>query len=187
MTDIIPFPDKKYNIIYADPAWTFKNYNDKKSNSNANHHYLCMTLEEIKALPVNDITDDNCILFMWCTDPLLNKQIEVINSWGFKYKTVAFYWIKENKNKTNSTYWKGTGYWTRANPEICVLATKGKPRRISGNVDKLVFAVRDAHSKKPKIVKDKIVKLCGDLPRIELFARNVGLFSDGWDYWGNEA
>ena len=176
-------PNKKYNIIYADPAWTFKNYNDEKSNTNANHHYQCMSMEEIKALPVNEIADDDSILFLWCTDPLLNKQLEVINAWGFQYKTVGFYWIKENKNKSNMRFWKGTGYWTRCNPEICVLATKGKPKRVSGNVDKLVFAERDKHSKKPSIIRDKIVELCGDLPRIELFARQR---TPGWDAFGNE-
>tara|TARA_R110002153_G_scaffold114382_4_gene257062 strand:- start:264 stop:695 length:432 start_codon:yes stop_codon:yes gene_type:complete len=142
-----------------------------------------MSMEDIKKLPVGDIADKNCVLFMWCTDPLLNKQIEVINDWGFTYKTVGFYWIKENKNKINSTYWKGTGYWTRCNPEICLLATKGKPKRVGFNVDKLVFAERDKHSKKPNIIRNKIVELCGDLSRIELFARQK---TDGWDCWGNE-
>ena len=183
---MIPFPNKKYNIIYADPPWTFKNYNNDKSTSNADHHYKCMSLKEIKELQVKNISTQNCILFLWVTDPLLYKQIEVITSWGFEYKTVAFYWIKENKNKINSSYWKGTGYWTRSNPEICLLATKGKPKRFGFNVDKLVFAQRNKHSKKPSIIKSKIVELCGNLPRIELFARNVGLFSDGWDYWGNQ-
>ena len=181
---MIPFPEnKKYNIIYADPAWTFKNYNNEKSNSNADHHYNCMSLSDIKKLPVKDLASKDCVLFMWCTDPLLNKQIEVISSWGFEYKTVGFYWIKENKNKKNSTYWKGTGYWTRCNPEICLLATKGKPRRVGFNVDKLVFAERDKHSKKPSIIRNKILELCGDMPRIELFARQK---VDGWDCWGNE-
>ncbi len=106
---MIPFPNKKYNIIYADPPWTFKNYNNDKSTSNADHHYKCMSLKVIKELPVKNISTQNCILFLWVTDPLLNKQIEVITSWGFEYKTVAFYWIKENKNKINSSYWKGTG------------------------------------------------------------------------------
>ena len=172
-----------YKIIYADPPWTFKNYNNEKSNSNADHHYSCMSMEDIKKLPVQDIADKDCILFLWCTDPLINQQIEIINAWGFTYKTVGFYWIKENKNKTNSTYWKGTGYWTRCNPEICLLATKGKPKRVGFNVDKLVFAERDKHSKKPYIIRDKIVELCGDLPRIELFARQR---TEGWDTFGDE-
>jgi len=180
---VIPFPNKKYQIIYADPPWSFKNYNNDKSNSNADHHYNCMTMEQIKLLPIQSLADKDCVLLMWCTDPLLNKQVEVINSWGFEYKTVGFYWVKENKNKDKYIYWKGTGYWTRANPEICLLATRGKPKRVGTNVDRLVIAERDVHSRKPQIIKNKIVELCGDLPRIELFARQK---TEGWDVWGNE-
>ena len=106
------FPDKKYNIIYADPPWNFKNYSNKTSNSNVNQHYQTMSMQEIKNLPVQDIADKDCILFMWCTDPLLPKQLEVVDAWGFTYKTVGFYWIKENKNQQKSLYWKGVGYWT---------------------------------------------------------------------------
>tara|TARA_R100000458_G_C8115424_1_gene136528 strand:+ start:49 stop:594 length:546 start_codon:yes stop_codon:yes gene_type:complete len=175
--------NKRYQIIYADPPWTFKNYNNEKSNHNADHHYPCMTLDQIKELPVKDIADKDCVLFLWCTDPLLNKQIEVIKAWNFEYKTVGFYWIKENKNQTNMRFWKGPGYYTRCNPEICLLATKGSPKRIGTNVDKLVLASRDVHSKKPDIIRDKIVELFGDIPRIELFARTK---CDGWDSFGNE-
>ena len=142
-----------------------------------------MTLDQIKELPVKDIADKDCVLFLWCTDPLLNKQIEVIKAWNFEYKTVGFYWIKENKNQTNMRFWKGPGYYTRCNPEICLLATKGSPKRIGTNVDKLVLASRDVHSKKPDIIRNKIVELFGDIPRIELFARTK---CDGWDCWGNE-
>lgn len=182
---MIPFPeDKKYNIIYADPAWTFKNYNNKKSNTNADHHYSCMSLEDIKKLPVGDIADKNCVLLMWCTDPLLHKQIPIVKKWGFTYKTVGFHWVKTNKNKSKNLYAVGTGYWTRANNEICILATKGKISRVKGsNVHRLVVADREGHSKKPDIIRDKIVELCGDLPRIELFARQK---VEGWDCWGNE-
>ena len=178
------FPtENKFKIIYADPPWSFKNYNNKTSNSNADHHYPCMNMEDIKKLPVKDLADKDCVLFMWCTDPLLNKQLEVIDAWGFNFKTVGFYWIKENKNQTKTRFWKGTGYWTRANPEICILATIGKPKRINFNVDKLVFATRDIHSRKPQIFRDLIVKLCGDIPRIELFARST---DKGWKAWGNQ-
>jgi N6-adenosine-specific RNA methylase IME4 len=180
---VISLPKKKYNIIYADPPWSFKNYNNAKSRTNADHFYDCMSLEDIKELPVESLADKDCVLFMWATDPLLNKQIEVIDAWGFKYKTVGFYWVKENKNKEKNRFWKGTGYWTRANPEICLLATKGKPKRVSNNVDRLVAATRGEHSKKPLMIKYKIVELCGDLPRIELFSRSHTL---GWDAWGDE-
>jgi site-specific DNA-methyltransferase (adenine-specific) len=93
---------------------------------------------------------------------------------------VAFTWIKENQS---DGYFTGMGYWTRANPEMCLLATRGKPKRISKSVKQLVVDVRREHSRKPDCVRNRIVELCGDLPRIELFARQK---VDGWDNWGNE-
>ncbi len=174
---------KKYNIIYADPPWHFQNWNNDKAQTNPIHHYPTMTMKEIEDLPVGDIADKDCILFMWCTDPLLHKQIPIVEKWGFKYKTVGFYWIKTNKNRIKNYYFKGTGLWTRANPEICILATKGKPHRVGTNVDRLVVAERREHSRKPDEVRSRIIELAGDLPRIELFARQQ---VDGWDNWGNE-
>ena len=180
---MISLPNKKYNIIYADPPWHFENWNNKTAQTNPNQHYPTMTMKDIANMKVNDIAADDCVLFMWCTDPLLHKQLPIIESWGFKYKTVAFHWVKTNKDKTKNYYFKGPGYWTRANNEICVLATKGKPKRESGNVDRLVVSERREHSRKPDIIRKNIVDLCGDLPRIELFARQEW---SGWDIWGNE-
>jgi len=107
--------------------------------------------------------------------------MDVINAWGFEYKTCAFTCVKKNKNK-DSMFW-GMGRWTRANAELCLLATKGKPKRISAAVSSVVMTPIEQHSKKPDIVKDKIIQLVGDLPRIELFARQK---TDGWDVWGDE-
>jgi len=177
------FPNKKYNIIYADPPWYFKNYNNAKAQTNPESHYKTMTMKEIAELPVNDIAAKDCVLFMWCTDPLLNKQIPIVEQWGFTYKTVGFHWVKTNKDKSKNLYFKTVGYLPRANNEICILATKGKPKRIGTNVDRLVVADRREHSRKPDCVKDRIVELCGDLPRIELFARQK---TEGWDVWGNQ-
>jgi|TARA_R100001530_G_scaffold5297_1_gene6608 N6-adenosine-specific RNA methylase IME4 len=177
----IPLPNKKYNIIYADPAWSFKVYSDKGKDRSAENHYPCMNVKDIKELPVNNIADKNCVLLMWITYPNLLEGIEVIKSWGFTYKTCGFSWVKKNK-KADSFFW-GLGYWTRANNEICLLATKGKPKRVSKSVHQIVYEPIDKHSKKPDCVRDRIVDLCGDLPRIELFARQK---TDGWDCWGNE-
>jgi N6-adenosine-specific RNA methylase IME4 len=183
----VKFPINKYDIIYADPPWIFKTYSDKGKDRSAEVHYACMTLEDIKKLPVNNIASDNCILFMWVTFPMLEKGLEVIKAWGFTYKTCAFNWIKQNKK--SDTYFWGLGYWTRSNSEICLLATKGKPHRISTSVFQIVdfpediVSHREEHSKKPDIVRDRIVELCGDLPRIELFARQK---AEGWDSWGDE-
>jgi len=140
-----------------------------------------MNIEDIYNLPINQIAADDCILFIWVTFPLLIEGIETIKKWGFKYKTCAFNWVKRNK-KTHSWFW-GLGKWTRSNSEICLLATKGKPKRISRSVHQVCDARIMEHSKKPDEIRDKIVELCGDLPRIELFARNT---YPGWDAWGNE-
>jgi N6-adenosine-specific RNA methylase IME4 len=111
----------------------------------------------------------------------LKEGFEVIDAWGFTYKTCAFNWVKKNK-KSDSWFW-GLGHWTRANSEICLLATKGKPKRISKSVHQICDARIEQHSKKPDEIRDRIVELCGDLPRIELFARQPTL---GWDVFGNE-
>ena len=175
---MIPFPEKKYNIIYADPAWS---YTGNMMNSSATDHYKTMTLQDICNLPIKKIANDNCILFMWVTLPKLNQFMEVINSWGFEYKSTAFVWVK--KNKISDSFFMGLGRWTRANPEICVLATKGKISRKSNAVRQLQIFPIEQHSKKPDKFRNLIIELCGDLPRIELFARQK---TDGWDAWGNE-
>ena len=101
--------------------------------------------------------------------------------WGFEYKTVAFVWVKQNR-KSNGLFW-GMGYWTRANAELCILATRGKPKRISPRVHQIIISHVEQHSKKPDEARDRIIALMGDLPRIELFARQA---TKGWDVWGNE-
>jgi N6-adenosine-specific RNA methylase IME4 len=170
---------KKYKIIYADPAW---NYNDKCLHSGgAEKYYRTMNDEDIKNLPVNKIADDDCILFMWTTFPKLQVALDVINAWGFQYKTNAFTWIKKNK-KADSLFW-GMGRWTRGNAEICLLAVKGRPKRIDMGVHSVIYAPIDKHSRKPQEARDRIIRLVGDLPKIELFAREA---LEGWDVWGNE-
>ena len=178
---MIPFPNKKYKIIYCDPAWYFKTYSDKGNKRSAVQHYNCLNIDDIYNLPVNTISDNDCILFIWVIDPMLPEAIKVIESWGFKYKTVAFTWVKKNKKSDN--YFTGMGYYTRSNPEMCLLATKGKPKRLSKSVRQLIVSKLEQHSKKPDEIRNRIVELCGDIPRIELFARQK---AEGWDSWGNE-
>ena len=171
----------RYNIIYADPPWTFKTYSNKGKEKSPENHYKCMTIEDIYNLPINEIADKDCILFLWVTFPLLQEGLETIKKWGFKYKSLGFNWIKRNKKSTSTLFW-GLGYWTRQNSEVCLIATKGKPKRVSKAVHSVVDAPIQEHSKKPSIVRDRIVQLCGDLPRIELFARET---TEGWDCLGN--
>lgn len=166
---------KKYQIIYADPPWQFA------AGGNRKPPYPVMKIKDIYSLPVSNLADDNCILFLWATYPHLHYCIETVKRWGFEYKTVAFTWVKTTKDSMKFPI--GTGYWTRANPEICLLGTKGRIIRQSRSVRNLLISPRDEHSKKPREVRNHIVELCGDLPRIELFARKK---INGWDSWGNE-
>ena len=112
---------------------------------------------------------------------MLPQSLELIKYWGFSYSTVGFNWVKTNKN--NNDYFVGMGWWTRANQEMCLLAKKGRIKSQSKSVRRLIVSPRQEHSKKPDEVRDRIVELCGDLPRIELFARQR---VEGWDCWGNE-
>ncbi len=170
----------KYRVIYADPPWVFKVFSHKGKGRSAEAHYDCMTLEDIKALPVADWAADDCALLLWATDPLLEKAFDVISAWGFTYKTVGFYWAKQNRS--GNGFFMGTGYYTRGNPEQCLLATKGKPKRLSRSVQKLVVSPRREHSRKPDCVRDRIEALF-DGPYLEMFARYT---KPGWDAWGNE-
>ena len=180
---MIPFPDKKYSIIYADPPWS---YSDSGCSGAAAAQYATMSINELKQLPVNPagggIAADDCVLFMWATYPKMQEALDLIEAWGFKYKSIAFQWIKQNRS--GNGYFFGLGRWTRGNTEPCLIAIKGKPKRISAGVGQLVFSPLRRHSQKPAEVRDKIVELMGDLPRIELFAREA---APGWDAWGNEA
>ncbi len=173
--------DKKYNIIYADPPWHYKTW--KNGCGTAEKHYKTMKVEEIINMKdtIKKISNRDCILFLWITFPCLLEGIKVIKEWGFKYKTCGFNWIK--RNKVSDTWFFGLGHWTRANTEICLLATKGTIKRKSNKVSQIIDTHIEEHSKKPEIVRDKIIELVGDLPRVELFARQT---ADGWDSWGNE-
>lgn len=180
---------KKYNVIYADPAWSYYNDSDAKPTCTTvkgmrRPPYNVMSSKNIMKLPVNKITDNNAILFIWTTDYHLEKCIQVINAWGFQYKTVGFTWAKKNK-KGNQVCFMGA-YTMKSGVELCLLATKGKHAHKfvkKHNVRAYIESPRLEHSKKPEKIKDRIVELVGDIPRIELFARQKTL---GWDVWGEE-
>ena len=121
----------KVNIVLADPPWRFETYSELGKGKSPERHYPTLTLERLMNLPVTDIAANDCALFMWSIDPLLPQAIMVGEAWGFTYKTVAFIWTKTTKR---DKWHFGTGYWTRANPEMCLLFTKGKPQRLARNV-----------------------------------------------------
>lgn len=173
---------KKYQIIYADPPWS---YNDTQKSGGtayfgASVRYPTMNNVDIAGLDVDAIADKNCVLFLWATSPLLQEAINTIVSWGFRYKTIAFCWNKQSKR---GKWISNMGRWTMGNVEICLLAVKGSPKRVVKNVKQLVIAERKRHSEKPDEVRKRIVELMGDIPRVELFARQK---TEGWDVWGNE-
>lgn len=182
------WPAKKYNIIYADPPWSYgdKGFGKRPGGSLSGSfapeagRYPTMPVADICNLPVKDIADKNSVCVMWATSPLLPEALEVMSAWGFKFKTVAFVWSKvtcTGKEVAN------LGQYTMGNVEIAIIGTKGTVPRISRNVRQLITAERTAHSRKPEEVRNRIVQLFGDLPRIELFARQS---TPGWDAWGNQ-
>lgn len=169
---------KKYQIIYADPPWVYKD-KSKSHGGGAESHYVCTSTEELGKLQIP--AEKNSVLFMWCTYPQLEEGLKLISFWGFKYKTVAFTWVKINKD---GSVYMGMGRHTRANAEICLLATKGKGvSRANASVYNTQLHPRSRHSEKPKAFREDIIRLYGNLPRIELFARQK---TEGWDVWGNE-
>ena len=169
---------RKYTVLYADPPWRYRN---KPNGRSPESHYPTMKTEDICALPVQALAEEDCALFLWVTMPMIFEAQKVLAAWGFRYKTVAFVWVKQNR-KGSGVFW-GMGYWTRANAELCLLATKGHPRRRAKNIHQVIISPVEEHSKKPEEARRRIEALLGEVPRLELFARRP---SPGWDVWGNE-
>lgn len=173
--------DNKYDTIYADPPWQYKDkLNHYKRGSI--HKYSLLSLQQIKDLPIKHITKDDCFLFLWVVFPLLLDCLQVFEAWGFTYKNRAFDWVKLNK-KEKSLFW-GLGHYTRGNNELCLLGVKGKPKIVNKNVHSTIISPIEKHSKKPDEVNLRINNLVGeDKLKLELFARRT---FKGWDSWGNE-
>ena len=176
-----------YRVILADPPWTFSTRSNKGKDRSPEQHYQCMTLDDIKALPVAEIAAKDCALFMWVIDTHLEMAFDVLRAWGFTYKTKGFNWVKLNADGSPFT---GMGFWTRANPEDCLLATtedcllatSGSPKRSAKDVRRLIMSPRREHSRKPDETYDSIERLV-DGPYCELFGRQS---RPGWHVWGNE-
>ena len=173
----------KYSAILADPPWSFRTYSGKGKGRSAEQHYDCMSFPELCVMKIP--AADDAALFLWVTDPMLRLGLELMAWWGFEYKTVAFTWVKCNKPASINhvpQWFTGMGYWTRANPEMCLLGTRGKPKRINKDVRQLIVAPRREHSRKPDEIYDRIERLVGG-PYLEMFARQT---RPGWDSGGNE-
>ena len=172
--------EKKYQIIYADPAWQYKSKEclAKKSilNGKLNTHYSTMSMNDLKKLPVGGVSDDNCLLFLWVVSPMLDECIDVLKSWGFKYSTIGFIW---HKQKTNP------GSYTMSECEICLIGKKGNiptPRGLR-NIRQFLSESKTKHSSKPEEIRNRITQMFPTQNKIELFARQK---VEGWDSWGNE-
>jgi len=185
---MIPFPDRKYQLIYADPPWSYQNSGFDYS---AAKQYQTMSTEDICSLNINNIADENCALFIWGTWPLLPDCLCVIKNWGFVYKTLGFIWLKTKENTNQISFLPrdilsetpGMGFWTMSNTEYCLIGTRGSLRRNKPGIRQVIYSRLREHSRKPDETRLRIVELMGNLPRIELFARQR---TDGWDAWGNE-
>jgi N6-adenosine-specific RNA methylase IME4 len=175
-------PRRRFKVIYADPPWRFETYSDKGKGKSAERHYSCMSIDDIKRLPVRELAAEDAVLFMWVTWPHLLNASAVMAAWGFTYRTAGFVWVKQNPSGEGLA--TGTGFWTRANSEPCLLGANGRCCRVANNIHQIVMSPRREHSRKPDEVANRIVQLMGDVPRIELFAREA---RPGWTLWGNEA
>lgn len=185
MADFLPLPDKKYRVIYADPPWEYRQSGGANGGRGmAKTHYPTMATEDICNLPVKKICG-GAACFMWATFPNITEAVKVLEAWGFTYKTAAFVWIKKNR-RNGGNFW-GMGAYTRANAEVCLLGVspgfKAREQIRSHRVHQVIEAPFEGHSKKPDETRRRIVELLGDVPRLEMFARDR---APGWDAWGNE-
>lgn len=185
MADFLPLPDKEYSVIYADPPWEYRQHGTTaKSRGNAAKHYQTMTTEDICKLPVKKICGGGAACFMWATFPNIAEAIKVLEAWGFTYKTAAFVWVKRT-GRTAGTFgaWAPTPGQTRRFAAGGVPGVQAREQVRSHRVHQVIEAPFEGHSKKPDETRRRIVKLLGDVPRLELFARDR---APGWDAWGNE-
>lgn len=184
-------PRNHFGVIYADPPWHFTRYSETQSPKSKGRapqdHYSTMTTEEIAALPVADLAGEDCVLCMWTTWPHARFAFEIIERWGFTYKTCAFCWLKADVSTVDMFSAPKDadmfmGYWTRANSEPCLLATRGTPKRLYADVRQGIIEPKREHSRKPSVVYERIERLVSG-PYLELFARNT---RKGWSSWGNQ-
>lgn len=166
-------PKEIFQVIYADPAWQYEN---SGLNGGAESHYPTMSIDEMCAMGVKNITDGNCVLFMWTTNPLLQDAFKVMSAWGFEYKT-NLVWVKEKSN-----YGK-LGFYVYGQHELLLIGTKGSMLPIGEKPKSIIQGENNIHSKKPECVYDIIETMYPNLKYVELFARNA---RDGWRSWGNQ-
>lgn len=180
-------PKNHFGAIYADPPWSFEAWSNKGNGRSAESHYDTMKIEDISSLPVASLAAENCALFIWVCWPTLADALSLISAWGFTYKTCAFSWTKANAAqlemfREDADVQVGMGYWTRANSEVCLLATRGKPERLNKDVRQGIIEPRRQHSRKPDCCYDRIERLVAG-PYLEMFARTT---RPSWSSFGNQ-
>jgi N6-adenosine-specific RNA methylase IME4 len=176
------FQRHHYGVILSDAPWRFVTYDKATTVTSRGKkiHYRTMTLDAIKALPVADLAAPDAVLITWISSPLLLAALDVVRAWGFEFRTFGFIWAKTTRSGQPAI---GMGYWTRAGAEVALLATRGKPKRVSRAVRQLILEPRREHSRKPDRIYHDIERLVGDVPKIELFARQR---RPNWSAWGDE-
>jgi len=172
---------KLYDVILADPPWTFSVWNAEKSDRHASHKYNLMSVEDICAMPIANVITENCTLFLWATWPNLKDAFTVITAWGFTYRTVAWVWVKLNENSMGTHI--GMGYYTRSNTEPSLLAVRGTMPVATHNVQALIMSSIRDHSRKPDEQYAKIERLYPNMNYLELFAR---YHRPRWDVYGDQ-
>ena len=177
-TDFSQIPLFRYGLIMADPPWHFENWSARGEEKNASAQYNCMTLDDIRAMPVGHLAAKDCILFLWATNPLLPQAFEVMSAWGFEFKT-AGHWSKKT-SKGNQAF--GTGYILRCAGEPFLIGTVGEPWTAK-NVRSVIEGPVREHSRKPDEAFNEAERLAGNVNRLELFSRQE---RPGWDAFGNE-
>jgi len=172
---------KRYGVLYVDPPWDYKGQKQhagagSKDTGGAIKHYGTVKLKDLKRLDVGSVCADDCILFMWATNPHLDQAIDLLKAWGFKWATVGFVWNKQRVNP---------GFYTMSQCEMVLIGKKGKIPKPRGarNIRQYVRKLRGPHSAKPAEVRKRIEAMFPDQNKLELFARTR---SEGWDVWGNE-
>lgn len=191
-------PKNHFKAVLADPPWHFAAWSSptaketrlrkgtKNYGSSRGPTYDTMDDGELFSLNLNDVSADDCVLFLWTCWPVLKRSLAVIDAWGFTYKTCAFSWMKADPYRLfalEEDVWMGLGYWTRSNSEVCLLATKGHPKRTDPGVRQGIIEKAREHSRKPDCVHERIERLVAG-PYLELFARQST--RPGWTFWGNQ-
>lgn len=186
-----------FGVIYADPPWHWKPWKEYASGGGnavvagaraTERHYKTMKIEELGALPVGDLAAKNCVMLLWATPPLLLKALWLMERWGFAYKTIGFSWLKADGASRDlfpampRQADMKLGFWTRSNGEVCLLGTRGKPKRLHADVRMGIIEPAREHSRKPDCVPARIERLVAG-PYMELFARTE---RPGWTSWGDQ-